>query len=179
MAADSRILLIEDDREIATTLRSVLESAGYKVEWAPNGKEGKRLIEERQPQLVITDMMMPQLGGFPVLEFIRSLEKKPRVIMITANEGGRHKAYAEMLGVDEYLRKPFAMDLFLEAVERALKRGEQAAAEGGNASDAANAKSSPTPPDAEPRSDTNPPDAEPPADPEPRNPLRRPRRKTE
>ncbi len=49
--------------------------------------------------------------------------------MITANEGGRHKAYAEMLGVDNYLRKPFAMDLLLEAVEKALeKRREQLAA---------------------------------------------------
>jgi DNA-binding response OmpR family regulator len=46
----------------------------------------------------------------------------PKVIMITANEGGRHKAYAEMLGVADYLRKPFAMDVMLEAVENALSR---------------------------------------------------------
>jgi DNA-binding response OmpR family regulator len=45
--------------------------------------------------------------------------------MITANEGGRHKAYAEMLGVDEYLRKPFAMDVLLEAVERTIGAGEE------------------------------------------------------
>jgi DNA-binding response OmpR family regulator len=69
-------------------------------------------------------MMMPRMGGFPVLEFLRSLENPPRVIMITANEGGRHKAYAEMLGVDEYLRKPFAMDLLLETVERILGGGD-------------------------------------------------------
>lgn len=120
MAAASRILLIEDDREISTTIRSVLEAAGYQVTAAPNGKEGQRLIGEVHPELVITDMMMPQLGGFPVLEFIRQLEKPPKVIMITANEGGRHKAYAEMLGVSDYLRKPFAMDQMLDAVERAI-----------------------------------------------------------
>jgi DNA-binding response OmpR family regulator len=57
-----------------------------------------------------------------VLEFIRQLAKPPRVIMITANEGGRHKAYAEMLGVADYLRKPFAMEVLLEAVEKALAR---------------------------------------------------------
>jgi len=120
--AGHRILLIEDDREIATTIRSVLEAAEYDVHHAPNGREGKRLAEELQPDLVITDMMMPQLGGFPVLEYLKSMAKPPRVIMITANEGGRHKAYAEMLGVDDYLRKPFAMDVMLEAVERSLAK---------------------------------------------------------
>jgi DNA-binding response OmpR family regulator len=122
MADGDKILLIEDDREIATTLRSVLEAAGYEVSYAANGKEGQRLIEEVRPALVITDMMMPQLGGFPVLEYLKQMESPPKVIMITANEGGRHKAYAEMLGVSDYLRKPFAMDVMLEAVESALSR---------------------------------------------------------
>jgi len=118
------ILLIEDDREIATTLRTVLENSEYRVAHAPNGKEGKRLIAELNPDLVITDMMMPQLGGFPVLEYLQTVpeDERPKVIMITANEGGRHKAYAEMLGVETYLRKPFAMDMMLEAVEKALAK---------------------------------------------------------
>ena len=124
MEAPPIILLIEDDREIASTIRTVLDASGYRVHHAPNGKEGKRLAEELQPDLVITDMMMPQLGGFPVLEFLKSQPKPPKVIMITANEGGRHKAYAEMLGVDDYLRKPFAMDVMLEAISKALNKGK-------------------------------------------------------
>src|SRR5579871_3738196 len=140
MADGEKILLIEDDREIATTLRSVLESAGYLVSYAQNGKEGQRLIEEVQPALVITDMMMPQLGGFPVLEFLKQLPNPPKVIMITANEGGRHKAYAEMLGVSDYLRKPFAMDVLLEAVERIIGSAEDR----GNASGAARLKRPPS-----------------------------------
>ena len=91
---------------------------GHNVIAAPNGVEGQKLIQSEKPDLVITDMMMPRMGGFPVLEFLRTLDDPPKVIMITANEGGRHKAYAEMLGVDEYLRKPFAMDVLLEAIER-------------------------------------------------------------
>jgi DNA-binding response OmpR family regulator len=122
MADGDKVLLIEDDREIATTLRSVLEAAGYEVSYAPNGKDGQRMIEDIRPALVITDMMMPQLGGFPVLEYLKQMQSPPKVIMITANEGGRHKAYAEMLGVSDYLRKPFAMDVMLEAVEKALSR---------------------------------------------------------
>ena len=131
----SKIVLIEDDREISTTIQSVLTAAGYDVTPAPNGVEGRKLFESAQPDLVITDMMMPRMGGFPVLEHLKSLPAPPKVIMITANEGGRHKAYAEMLGVDHYLRKPFAMDVLLEAVSKVLERGEsagQADASGGN-----------------------------------------------
>ena len=121
---DAKILLIEDDREIASTLRSVLQAAGYTLEWVNNGKEGKRMIDEWQPHLVITDMMMPQLGGFPVLDHLNTIPEatRPRVIMITANEGGRHKAFAELMGVDDYLRKPFAMDLLLDAVSKSLAK---------------------------------------------------------
>ena len=129
MASPGRILLIEDDREISSTISGVLSAAGYDVITAPNGIEGRRLIEEEQPALVITDMMMPRMGGFPVLEFLRTLENPPKVMMITANEGGRHKAYAEMLGVDAYLRKPFAMDVFLDTIARILEGEAPAGAE--------------------------------------------------
>ena len=120
MTASQRILLIEDDREISSTIRGVLQAAGYEVEVAINGVDGQRLTHSYKPELVITDMMMPRMGGFPILEFLKSLENPPWVIMITANEGGRHKVYAEMLGVDDYLRKPFAMDVLIESVERVL-----------------------------------------------------------
>jgi DNA-binding response OmpR family regulator len=124
MPTGKTILLIEDDREISSTIQGVLESAGYDVQSAPNGIEGRKLVESRRPDLVITDMMMPRMGGFPVLEFLKTLDDPPKVIMITANEGGRHKAYAEMLGVSDYLRKPFAMDVMLDAVSRALSGDE-------------------------------------------------------
>ena len=125
MAEQQRILMIEDDREIASTVQSVLEGAGYAVTHAQNGIEGQKLISDDRPDLIITDMMMPKLGGFPVLEFLKTIDDPPPVIMVTANEGGRHKAYAEMLGVVDYLRKPFAMDMLLEAVSRALAGGEE------------------------------------------------------
>lgn len=120
MSDATKLLLIEDDREISNTLQRVLEAAGYDLAVANNGMDGKRLADSAKPELVITDMMMPRMGGFPVLEHLKSQENGPKIIMITANEGGRHKAYAEMLGVDEYIRKPFAMDVLLEAIERVL-----------------------------------------------------------
>lgn len=116
------VLLIEDDRDISTAVQAALRAAGFDVRAAPNGQEGKKLLAERRPDVVVTDMMMPKMGGFPVLEHLKELSDPPRVIMITANEGGRHKAYAEMLGVSDYLRKPFAMEALVDSVKRVLKQ---------------------------------------------------------
>lgn len=124
---DKTILIIDDDREIAAMLTGVLQNNGYRVFLAQNGVEGQRQIETLKPNLVITDMMMPRMGGFPVLEFLKTLETPPAVIMITANEGGRHKAYAEMLGVADYLRKPFPMEVLLESVRRIFETKDDTA----------------------------------------------------
>ena len=114
------VLVIEDDRDISATIQGVLSGAGYRVLSANNGQDGRRLIQTQKPDLVLTDMMMPRMGGFPVLEFMAELPDPPPVIMMTANEGSRHKAYAEMLGVVDYLRKPFAMEVMLESISRAI-----------------------------------------------------------
>ena len=78
------------------------------------------MVYQQRPDLVILDMMMPRKGGYPVLEHFRGQTDAPPIIMITANEGSRHKAYAEYLGVVDYIRKPFAMERLIEAVERGL-----------------------------------------------------------
>jgi DNA-binding response OmpR family regulator len=116
-----RILLVDDDAEIIEVMRYALEGKGYQVLIARDGNQGLAVVERDDPDLVILDMMMPKRSGFLVLEKLRRTRPVPvRVIMVTANEGSRHKAYAESLGVDDYLRKPFAMDKLLEAVERLL-----------------------------------------------------------
>jgi len=116
-----RILLVDDDAEILESMRTVLESRGYQILVARDGNQGLVLAEGEDPDLVVLDMMMPKRSGFLVLEKLRRSRPNPmRVIMITANEGSRHKAYAEMLGVDDYIRKPFAMDRLLESVDRLL-----------------------------------------------------------
>jgi len=122
MADTKTILLVDDDREIIAALRTVLEGKGYRVLTASDGNAGLAVAERENPHLVVVDMMMPKKSGFLVLEKLKSTpEKKPKVIMITANEGSRHRAYAEMLGVDDYLRKPFSLDKLLERVQELLK----------------------------------------------------------
>src|SRR5437899_7513074 len=120
MAEQKTILVVDDDLELSDGLRAVLERQGHRVFQARDGQQGKSIIYQHNPDLVILDMMMPRMGGYPVLEHFRGKTDAPPIIMITANEGSRHKAYAEYLGVVDYIRKPFAMERLLEAVQRGL-----------------------------------------------------------
>src|SRR5438132_420906 len=120
MAQTKTILVVDDDMELSDGLRVVLEKQGYRVIQARDGQQGKQQVYNQRPDLVILDMMMPRMGGFPVLEHFRGKPDAPPIIMVTANEGKRHKAYAEFLGVIGYIRKPFAMEQLLESVEQIL-----------------------------------------------------------
>lgn len=120
MPGQQTILIIDDDRELVDGLRALLERQGYRVIQAHDGHQGKTAVYNQRPDLVILDMMMPRMGGYPVLEHFKGKNDAPPIIMITANEGSRHKAYAEYLGVVEYIRKPFAAEKILEAVSRTL-----------------------------------------------------------
>lgn len=116
-----RVLLVDDDEEIVESMRTLLESKGYEIFVARDGNQGLLLAERERPDLIVLDMMMPKRSGFLVLEQLRRSRPVPvKVVMITANEGSRHRAYAEMLGVDDYIRKPFAMDRLLATVQRLL-----------------------------------------------------------
>jgi CheY-like chemotaxis protein len=114
------ILLVDDDRELNDGLRSLLERQGHRVIQAFDGVEARSLVSQLRPDLMVLDMMMPQLGGYPVLEYLQEQQQAPPVIMITAKEGAQHKVYAEYLGVVDYLNKPFPIERFLESVARGL-----------------------------------------------------------
>src|SRR5207244_6144632 len=111
--------------ELVEGLRLVLERQGFRVLRASNGHEGKAAVYNQRPDLVILDMMMPRMGGYPVLEHFKGKPDAPPIIMITANEGSRHKAYAEYLGVLDYTRKPLAMERLLESVEKGLAAAKE------------------------------------------------------
>jgi DNA-binding response OmpR family regulator len=118
------ILLVDDDNEIVETMRTLLEDRGYRIMVARDGNSGLTIAERENPDLLILDMMMPKKSGFLVLE---KLKTRPGglipTIMITGNEGSRHRAYAEMLGVKDYIRKPFAMEKLLRSVDQILGGG--------------------------------------------------------
>ncbi len=129
MAESKLILIVDDDRELVDAMRTMLERQGYKVIQAHDGNQGQQAIYTQRPDLVILDMMMPRKGGYPVLEHFKDKPDAPPIIMVTANEGSRHKVYAEYLGVIDYIRKPFAMERLLETVNKALAPKDEKPAE--------------------------------------------------
>src|SRR4051794_40464641 len=129
MADTKTILIVDDDLDLSDGIRAVLERQGHRVIQVRDGQQGKQQVYNQRPDLVILDMMMPRMGGYPVLEHFRGKPDVPPIIMIAANEGSRHKAYAEYLGVVDYIRKPFAMERLLDAVNRAFSQSEPAGEE--------------------------------------------------
>src|SRR3954468_9609924 len=118
-----RVLLVDDDNDILTSMQAAFEPTGATVETASNGNKAVELAERNDPDLIVLDMMLPGRSGFLVLKKLKA--KKPRngkpfVIMITGNQGARHKMYAESLGVSEYLNKPVKMDKLIATAERLL-----------------------------------------------------------
>ncbi len=119
------ILVVDDDPDILTAVTAGLKETGATVQTATDGNTAVALVESLAPQLVILDIMLPQKSGFLVLEKLRQKVPRgqgPRVTMITGNQGRRHRQYAEALGVDEYLNKPFRMERLLEVTERLLSK---------------------------------------------------------
>ena len=120
---DKKILLVDDDGDILTSMQAAFEPTGASIDTASDGNRAVELAERNAPDLVVLDMMLPKRSGFLVLEKIKA--KKPRnakpfVIMITGNQGARHKMYAESLGVSEYFNKPVKMDKLIASAEKLL-----------------------------------------------------------
>ena len=115
------VLVVDDDSEIVESISAALRSRGMKVSTAFDGNQGIAYAETKAPDLMILDLMMPRRSGFLVLERLRqNSETQMPIIMITGNEGMRHRKYAELLGVDHYIQNPFTMDRLLQAVSKIL-----------------------------------------------------------
>lgn len=114
------ILIVDDDQDLLAAMTTSLAETGATVETAADGGKAVELAESIEPDLIVLDIMLPQKSGFLVLEKLKQMPSSPRVIMITGNQGRRHKQYAEALGVDKYLNKPFRMEALLESAEKLL-----------------------------------------------------------
>ncbi|MBU0640975.1 MAG: response regulator [Planctomycetes bacterium] len=122
---DKTILVVDDDPDIVTAITAALSSTGATIDSTGDGNSAVALAEKKSYDLVILDIMLPQKSGFLVLEKLRQNRPRaegPRIIMITGNAGRRHRQYAEALGVDQYLAKPFRMERLLEVTEELLAK---------------------------------------------------------
>lgn len=117
---DARVLIVDDDRDILESFEAAFQAEGALTLTAGDGNEAVRVCREDPPDLVILDMMLPGRSGFLCLEKIKGLADSPMVIMVTANEGKRHQAYAESLGVDGYMLKPVPLERLLASASQLL-----------------------------------------------------------
>ena len=118
-----KVLLVDDDRDILSAMQIAMEDMDVEILTAQDGNAAVEMAEQHHPDLVVLDMMLPKRSGFLVMEKLKRGKKPgdpPRIIMITGNQGSRHKVYAESLGVDKYLNKPFRMEKLLESVQELL-----------------------------------------------------------
>jgi len=126
-----RVLIVDDDADIRSSAEAAFKAEGAETLTCSDGNSAVQICNDKKPALVILDMMLPGRSGFLVLERIKGYEDSPLVIMITANEGRRHKDFAEGLGADLYLQKPVGLEQMLEAAVRLLEQDEkERAAEG-------------------------------------------------
>jgi len=129
---DRKILVVDDDYEVRTALDHALQAEGALTQVCGDGNSAVRICNSEPPDLVVLDMMLPKRSGFLVLEKIKRNENAPIVIMVTANEGRRHKQYAEDLGVDGYILKPVRLERLIGLSEELLaKRDTDLGAEAG------------------------------------------------
>lgn len=123
-----RILVVDDERRLVQVVRGYLEEAGYEVVTASNGREALFVAREQQPNLIILDLMMPELDGW---EFIRQhrRERDTPIIMLTARVEDADKVTGLELGADDYVTKPFSPRELVARVRALLRRmGQDAAA---------------------------------------------------
>ena len=121
MNARPRVLVVDDDEDIRTLVRELLERAGYTVDEAPDGRSALRHLFSSAPALVILDVTMPDLDGYQTLERIRDLSDVP-VIMLTARTQELEKVRGLAAGADDYVAKPFGRQELLARVQALLRR---------------------------------------------------------
>jgi DNA-binding response OmpR family regulator len=119
------VLLVDDDPDIISALQTIFVDMGATVTTANDGNIAIDKANSEHPDLVVLDAMLPGRSGFLVLEKLKSSavkqeHKRPGVIMITGNQGKRHQVYAESMGVDAYINKPFRMERLIESAEALL-----------------------------------------------------------
>ena len=120
-AAKSNILVVDDEPQITRVLKTTLSSQGYGVRTASDGDEALLILKEWTPDLVITDLRMPNLGGLELCRQIRARSRIP-IIVLSVNGEERIKVEALDAGADDYVTKPFGVHELLARVRAALRR---------------------------------------------------------
>lgn len=117
-----RILLVEDEEGIADAVRLNLELEGYKVTWCRDGREALLRFHAERFDLILLDVMLPEMDGFTVCQSIRLENSRIPILMLTAKSGGTDRVFGLRIGADDYLTKPFNLEELLLRISKLLIR---------------------------------------------------------
>jgi two-component system alkaline phosphatase synthesis response regulator PhoP len=117
----TRILLVEDEEHLVEVIKLNLELEGYEVEVADNGSTAIKKALEQRFNLIVLDVMLPEVDGFEVCEKIRLEGNETPILFLTAKDSGQDKIHGLKLGADDYLVKPFNLEEFLLRVKVLVK----------------------------------------------------------
>ena len=121
MTTGARILVVDDEASIRRSLKGNLESRGYTVDAAETGEKAMKAFENRRPDLLILDLLMPGLGGIDVVRKLRAVSTIP-IIVLSAMGEETEKVKALELGADDYMTKPFGMEELFARIRSLLRR---------------------------------------------------------
>jgi two-component system KDP operon response regulator KdpE len=123
MVMGARVLVVDDEPSIVRVVAANLRARGYEALTAASGKAALTVIETQQPDCIVLDLGLPDVGGLEVLRRLRAWATTP-VVILTAVDDERKKATALDLGADDYVTKPFAMTELLARIRGALRHGQ-------------------------------------------------------
>lgn len=120
--ADRKLLLVDDEDNLRSMLSAALRHSGFSVSDVSSGREALAQVAETRPDLIVLDVMMPDLDGFEVCRRLRSEGKEMPVLFLTARDAVEDRVRGLTLGGDDYLVKPFSLDELVARVEALLRR---------------------------------------------------------
>ena len=120
----ARILVVEDDIDLNKILTRSLISRGYEVISAQNGQDALDKTEDQSYDMIITDIMMPKMDGFELAQSVRAVNKDIPIIFMTARDDKPSKIFGYSIGIDDYVVKPFDMDVLIMKIAAILRRAK-------------------------------------------------------
>ncbi len=117
-----KVLIVDDDRDILSSIDLAMRAEGATTYTVTDGDAALDACHDGDPDAIVLDMMLPKRSGFLVLEKLKAQADAPIIVMVTANQGKRHMAYAESLGVDAYMVKPVPLMRLVDKLVQLLEQ---------------------------------------------------------
>ncbi len=128
--AEARVLVVDDEDSITQLISTVLRYEGFEVRTADNGRDAVKAAREFAPDLIVLDVMLPDLDGFEVYRRVADRAERVPVLFLTARDSTEDRVHGLTLGADDYMGKPFSLEELVARVRAVLRRTQRSAGDG-------------------------------------------------